>query len=98
MRLPVAFRREARDEMDEVYGWYQRQREGLGEEFLTEVREVLERIRSNPEHYARRYRNVRRAMTHRFPYGVHYRIDKNRIIVIAVFHSRQDPRKWQRRA
>jgi hypothetical protein len=37
MRLPVVFRPEARDEVDEAYAWYERQRPGLGEEFLAAV-------------------------------------------------------------
>ena len=98
MRLPVVFRPEARDEVDEAFAWYERQRPGLGEEFLAAVREVLDRIQENPEIYAVAYRDVRRGLTGRFPYGVFYRVEAARIVVLAVYHGRRDPRSWQERA
>jgi hypothetical protein len=31
----------------------------------------------------------------RFPYGVFYRVDSDQIAVLAVYHSKRDPRGWQ---
>jgi plasmid stabilization system protein ParE len=98
MSLPLVFRPEARDEIDEAYAWYERQRPGLGEGFLSAVREVLDRIQGTPEAYAQVYRDVRCGLTRRFPYGVFYRVEADRIVVLAVYHSRRDPRGWQDRA
>jgi plasmid stabilization system protein ParE len=98
MSLPVVFRREAQDEMDEAYGWYERQRAGLGEEFLAAAQDVLDRIQENPESYALVYRDVRRGLTRRFPYAVYYQVQPERIIVLGVYHGRRNPRGWQERA
>ncbi|MBW3624673.1 MAG: type II toxin-antitoxin system RelE/ParE family toxin [Armatimonadetes bacterium] len=97
MSRPVVFHPEAQDEMDEAYDWYERQSSGLGEAFLSAVRDVLDRIRQNPESYARIYREVRRGLTRRFPYGVLYRVEAERIVVLSIFHSHRDPRHWQER-
>jgi hypothetical protein len=48
MTLPLAFHEDVRDEVDDAYLWYERQRGGLGEEFLAAVQEVLEQIASSP--------------------------------------------------
>jgi plasmid stabilization system protein ParE len=98
MSLPVVFQAGVRDEIDEAYAWYETQRLGLGEEFLTEVQSVLDRIERNPELHAPIYKNVRHTRVKRFPYAAYYRIEPARIAVIAVHHSKRDPRHWQSRA
>jgi len=44
MSLPLVFQAGVRDEIDEAYTWLEDQQRGLGEEFLAEVRSVLDRI------------------------------------------------------
>jgi plasmid stabilization system protein ParE len=41
---------------------------------------------------------VRCALVRRFPYAVYYRVEPERIVVIAVFHTKRDPGVWQSRA
>lgn len=98
MSLPLVFQAGVRDEIDVAYVWYERQRQGLGEEFLTAVQSVLDQVERNPELHAPMYENVRHTRVKRFPYAVYYRIEPNRIAVIAVHHSKRDPRDWQSRA
>lgn len=98
MRLPVVFRPEARDELDEAYEWYERRQSGLGEALLTAVRDTLERIQARPESFALLYRDIRRGLTRRFPYGIFYRVEPERIVVLAVYHGQRDPKGWQQRA
>lgn len=98
MSLPVVFQPDAQEEMDHAYAWYEGQRPGLGEAFLAAVREVLTRIQEHPEMYEQLYRGLRRGLTRRFPYAIFYRVEANRIVVVAVFHSSRDPQEWQYRA
>lgn len=48
MSLPIHFVPEARAEFDVAVDWYEAQRIGLGGEFITRVRTVLDRIADNP--------------------------------------------------
>lgn len=97
MNYVLVFRQEIRDELNEAYNWYESQQQGLGDEFLDSVDEMLNRICQMPESYAVVYRDVRRAVVRRFPYAVYYRIVSSRVIVTAIFHSRRDPKSWQAR-
>lgn len=45
----------------------------------------------HPAQYPAVYRDVRRALVHRFPYGVFYVPREDRIFVVACFHARRDP-------
>jgi len=62
MNLPLVFEAEVREEIDESYTWYEGRRIDWGEEFLTEVQFVLDRIQQNPELHGPIYRNVRHAL------------------------------------
>jgi plasmid stabilization system protein ParE len=59
---------------------------------------VLDGIQRNPELRAVIYRNVRRSLLRRFPYAVYYRIEPDRVAVVAIHHTKRDPRRWQSRA
>ena len=98
MNLPMIIQAEVREEIDEAYTWYEGRRTGFGEEFLTEIQLVLDRIQQNPELHAPGYRSVRHALVKRFSYAVYYRIEPDRIDIIAVHHSKRDPKRWQSRA
>ena len=98
MSLPVVLRAEARAEFDDAFDWYEQQRPGLGVNFLAQVQEVLDRIGTKPELYAQIFHDVRRAVVQRFPYSVFYIVESQQVVVLAVFHSRRDPKIWQTRA
>ncbi len=97
MRLSLIIRPEAEADLAEAKDWYERQRQGLGLEFVLSVEEALDRIRRMPHVHAEIYKGVRRSATRRFPYGVYYRLTGESVTVIAVMHSRRDPRRWQER-
>lgn len=98
MSLPIVFEPEVEADVDEAYQWYEQRGRGLGEDFLAAVRTTLDRIQLNPELHAVIYRELRRALVRRFPYAVYYRVERERIAVVAVHHGKRDPRRWQSRA
>lgn len=97
MNYVLVFRPEVQEEMNEAYNWYEKQKLGLGDEFLDSVEQTLNRVSSMPKSYQVVYRDVRRAVVKRFPYAVYYRIISSRVVVTAIFHVRRDPKSWQTR-
>ena len=63
----VVFRKQARLEFDEAGDWYEKERHGLGMEFLSEIQSLIQRITSTPEQFPMLYRDVRKAVARRFP-------------------------------
>jgi plasmid stabilization system protein ParE len=98
MSLPLIITPEAEEDLADARAWYERKREGLGERFVLAVEAALDHIRRAPQGATEVYPEVRRVVVQRFPYGVFYRIDPDQIAVLAVYHSRRDPRGWQARA
>jgi toxin ParE1/3/4 len=95
--IPLTLRPEAESDIFANRDWYNRQRAGLGDEFVDAVRELVHRIQVAPETFTVVFRNVRRTKTRRFPYVTYYRLLEDRIEIIAVLHASRNPRAWQRR-
>jgi plasmid stabilization system protein ParE len=55
----------------------------------------LTRIQRHPEAYPEAHPRVRRASLRRFPYGVFYVVRDDRIDVLAVYHARRRPRRFE---
>ena len=96
MSLPVVYRRRVQDDLAAAFDWYEKQRSGLGEEFLASVCFTFKGIEDFPEMFAFVHGSVRRAMVARFPFGVFYLVEPSRIVIFRVLHTSRDPRIWPR--
>ena len=94
MATPVVYRRKVGRDLAGAYGWYEVQRHGLGEEFLTAVDTTFDAIEQLPEMFARAHGEVRRANVSRFPYAVFYRIEPRKVVVLTILHTARDPKLW----
>jgi toxin ParE1/3/4 len=92
--LPVRVRRRAELDIDEAYAWYESRAEGVGDVFLRSVEACFARIERNPEAHVVAHGRVRRARLHRFPYGIYYTVREEFIDVLAVYHGRRRPRRF----
>jgi 1-deoxy-D-xylulose 5-phosphate reductoisomerase len=71
---------------------------GLGEKFETMFNKHLASLEKNP-FFQVRYDQVHCLPLNKFPFMVHFTVDKNEnsVIVRAVFHTSVDPVKWKKR-
>ena len=95
-RLTV--RPEAELDALEAASWYQGERAGLGTEFLDELRTTFSRVEEGPQRFPVIFREVRRAILHRFPFGVFFIVESDTAVVLAITHLRRHPSVWQKRA
>jgi toxin ParE1/3/4 len=72
-------------------------RNGMQSKGWGEVLRVLCAISGQPEEYPLVHKEIRRAVTRRFPFGVYYLIGRADLIVLAVMHGSRDPSSWKRR-
>ncbi len=95
--LPVFWIPEADAELKEARAWYDNVRPDLGERFALAVEATVEAIAETPLQFPVVYRGRRRAGVRRFPYGIFFEVQEQRIVVIACFHGRRNPKRWQAR-
>ena len=98
MGLPVVFRPIAKLELDEAMAWYKNRKEGLEAEFKEAVDQTLDKIAATPLRFHPIRGEVRRALLRRFPYAIHFVPEPNAIVVLAVFHTKRDPRHLEGRS
>lgn len=94
----VIFRSEARRDVHDAFRWYEERSAGSGLRFRDALDATVTRVRQNPVGYQVLFREVRRALLHRFPYGVFFKDQDEAVIVVAVLHTRRDPTSWKSRA
>ncbi|HJZ68222.1 MAG TPA: type II toxin-antitoxin system RelE/ParE family toxin [Blastocatellia bacterium] len=61
-------------DVEAAFQWYESEKEGLGYEFLDELRAAYRRIRDGPLKYQVLRSGIRRAMTRRFPYAIYFSV------------------------
>jgi plasmid stabilization system protein ParE len=92
--LPVVWTPEANEDLLDARAWYGNIGPDLGERFALAVEATVEAIAEHPLQFPVVYRNRRRAGVRRFLF---FELQANRIVVIACFHGRRNPRRWQSR-
>ena len=90
----------ARAEVREARRWYEQQVPGLGRAFIAELEATLAFALVHPRMYPALDAEgaVRRALLHRFPYGIIYEmLPSGDLLVLACLHVRRDEVDWQGR-
>ena len=70
--------------------WYERQRRGLGDQFLLSVADAMIRLEGSPQVFPIYYHSFRRLITERFPYKIFFRIEVDAVIVFRILHAARD--------
>ena len=88
----------AEEEANQAFDWYQSELFGLGDQFRSEVKLTLKRIRSDPFEFAIVYgSDIRRARVNRFPFSIIFRTDNESTLILAIFHEKRNPMIWRDR-
>ena len=94
MTYVLRFRPEVVQDLENAAKWYDERRTGLGGDFLKECKAVLDRIANRPEQGTVNLKAIRSVRIHRFPYVIHYRIERRTIVVFAIMFGGRDPSAW----
>ncbi|MCC7346499.1 MAG: type II toxin-antitoxin system RelE/ParE family toxin [Variibacter sp.] len=83
--------------MNEVAQWYADRSEATALRFSRAVQQALRAIEVDPFRHPVVEGETRRLIVSPFPYGLFYRVTAHDIVVLACFHGRRNPRRWQTR-
>jgi plasmid stabilization system protein ParE len=95
--MRIRFLEIAQIELDEAIEYYNHEAPGLGEAFLTEVLNTLDRIGKFPEAWQPCSKRTRRCQTRRFPYWIIYQAREDEILIIAIANLHRKPDYWNDR-
>ncbi len=91
--MNLLYTEQAIADLDRAVAWYEKQRKGLGLEFLVSVEKVASNISDSPFLYPVKHRGLRSALVSRFPFTVFYDVNKSQVVIHALFDNRQDPQR-----
>ena len=97
MQAELFFLPVVKKELDEIVGYYENQKKGLGLKFLKVFELILERISQYPLQLPIVHKQIRRAGLKNFPYNIYFRLYKNQLIILAVFHQKRNPELLKQR-
>ncbi len=97
MTLPVVWIPEANADLKQALAWYENIHPDLGVRFALAVEAAVEAIAENPLRFQVVHKRLRRAGIRRFPYGIFFDVETHRIVMIACFHGKRNPKHWQLR-
>ncbi len=84
-------------EVKASYRWYERQADGLGDDFIFELESAYEAILELPSTWPVFQGNSRRFVLGRFPFSIIYALSNNSLLVVAVMHHSKKPGYWESR-
>ena len=97
MTAAVRFTSAAEQDLTAAFLWYEEQSAGLGTRFMAQVDDLLARVAETPREFPEAMSGYRRALLHRFPYGIYFSIDPDEVRVHAVLNLHRDPAHWRGR-
>lgn len=91
------FHPEALAEYEEAARYYAGCQPGLDRQFIACIENGVARILTAPTRWRILEEDVRRYLTHVFPYGILYTIEPDYILIVVVMHCSREPGYWRDR-
>lgn len=84
----------AKIDIKETAEWYEALQKNLGKRFLNALKDEIKIIKTNPLLYQIRYDKTRVALIEKFPYLIHFELNKKEIVIKAVIHTSRNSKNW----
>jgi len=87
----------AEQEMSEAAAFYEAKTSGLGRNFLDDVQQAIDRLRTHPQSGVEVADRLRSTLLHRFPFSLIYAVEPDGLLIISLAHHRRRPGYWRSR-
>jgi toxin ParE1/3/4 len=91
------FHPEALEEYEDAVAWYAQRELQIAQQFVGSVEEAISRVLTAPSSYPVIEDDIRRCLTHVFPYAILYTIEEDHLLIVAIMHYSREPNYWKRR-
>ena len=93
--MKCLFHSTAEQDLSDAIDFYDQKQLGLGDRFFKEIQTAVHQISAYPHAWEQVDAQTHRCLTHRFPYGILYRIKSDHVRIIAIMHLRRKPNYWK---
>jgi plasmid stabilization system protein ParE len=95
--MPIELLPGARRDFDQSFDWYAERSLEAARRFCDALDTTLTRIAENPHMFTRIDPLHRECPVRRFPFRVVYRIEQERMVIVAIAHAKRRPGFWRDR-
>ena len=92
MNYSVTVAEAAENDIRQAFLWYEDQKENLGTIFQEHINKAIDSIHNNPLKVQIRYSNTRVYFLNKFPFWIHFQVNETQILIVAAFHTSQNPK------
>ncbi len=97
MAFNVVFHEEAEQEIFDAANFYEEVSHTLTIEFFDELFSVIDTVVASPNRNQEISKGFRKSNLKRFPFKVVYKIENEKIVVVAIAHHKRKPNYWKKR-
>jgi hypothetical protein len=99
MKFAVKYNPEFFIDLVHAVDWYSDKQTGLGKRFFNKVKKQTAELTTSALFFAVKYDDIRCMRIEKFPFLVHYRVNKqtSTVKVEALFHTDRNPEVWHKR-
>lgn len=95
--MKYTFHPAALTEYAEAVKFYAERRVDTAQAFINAVEDAIFRIVESPKRWIIIDEDIRRCLTHKFPYAILYTIEDEVILILAFMHCNREPGYWKER-
>ncbi len=93
----IIYAPEAKEETKAAAKYYEECQKGLGNGFLDAIDLAVKNLSESPYLYRKLRGQFRRCLVDKFPFGIIYTIQENKIFIASVMHLKRKPGYWLKR-
>lgn len=84
----------AENDLVESYSYYEEINPALADAFFLEADNMINSIAENPFLHQKFSHGYRIAFLKRFPFGIHFEVEKEQVFISAIFHTSRNPENY----
>lgn len=94
MNLPYELSARAERDVANACDWYDQQGPDLCDRFTADVLATITTITERPTSCPKVLKDVQALVCDTFPYRVYFKVVKQQISILAIYHTARDPTQW----
>ena len=95
--MKIKFQKIAKEEYDDALNYYNDENKTLGIKFKNEIKQSINNILKFPTLYPKINENIRKCVTHTFPFTIFYTLKDDYIFILAVANHYKNPKYYIQR-
>lgn len=87
IKYKIKYAQDSLADFNDGMQYYNKVSRELGDKFYDHFWKEIDKVKSSPLLYQKRYKSVRIAFVDSFPFGIHFIVEKEKITILRILHT-----------